>query len=159
MNHQIFEEWFKDVLQWLNEKYPHAKVAIVIDNASYHSRLKPDCVVPKSNWCKSTVIDWMRRNSGVPPELLPGYRPPDVVNQLALEAAERGVPFSYVQPEFNREQSQLYSVHQYAGLTKAVLLSKIPKRPKVCVVDEMAKAAGIELVRLLPYHCEFNPIE
>ena len=26
-------------------------------------------------------------------------------------------------------------------------------------VDEMAKAAGHEVVRLPPYHCEFNPIE
>ena len=27
------------------------------------------------------------------------------------------------------------------------------------VVDEMAKAAGHEIVRLPPYHCELNPIE
>ena len=33
----------------------------------------------------------------------------------------------------------------------------IPK-PKF-VVDEMAKAMGHEVVRLPPYHCEFNPIE
>ena len=26
-------------------------------------------------------------------------------------------------------------------------------------VDEMAKAAGHEVVRLRPYHCELNPIE
>ncbi len=26
-------------------------------------------------------------------------------------------------------------------------------------VDEMAKAAGHEVVRLPPYHCTFNPIE
>ena len=26
-------------------------------------------------------------------------------------------------------------------------------------VDEMAKAAGHEVVRLPPYHCELNPIE
>ena len=27
------------------------------------------------------------------------------------------------------------------------------------IVDEMAKAAGHEIVRLPPYHCELNPIE
>ena len=31
-------------------------------------------------------------------------------------------------------------------------------KPKY-VVDEMAKAAGHEVVRLPPYHCELNPIE
>jgi hypothetical protein len=29
----------------------------------------------------------------------------------------------------------------------------------VYAVDEMAKAAGHEVVRLPPYHCELNPIE
>ena len=31
-------------------------------------------------------------------------------------------------------------------------------KPKF-VVDEMAKAVRLEVVRLLPYHCELNPIE
>ena len=31
-------------------------------------------------------------------------------------------------------------------------------KPKY-VIDEMAKAAGHEVVRLPPYHCELNPIE
>lgn len=30
---------------------------------------------------------------------------------------------------------------------------------KKYIVDEMAKARGIEVLRLPPYHCELNPIE
>ncbi|CAH4034426.1 unnamed protein product [Pieris brassicae] len=30
---------------------------------------------------------------------------------------------------------------------------------KSYVIDEMAKAAGVEVLRLPPYHCELNPIE
>ena len=44
---------------------------------------------------------------------------------------------------------------------KRELLSLIKLRnakPKY-VIDEMAKAAGHEVVRIPPYHCELNPIE
>ena len=39
----------------------------------------------------------------------------------------------------------------------AIIKSTNPT-PKYAV-DEMAKAAGHEVVRLPPYHCELNPIE
>ncbi|KAH9629124.1 hypothetical protein HF086_008573 [Spodoptera exigua] len=46
--------------------------------------------------------------------------------------------------------------------TKVQLLEKVKDvktQYKSYVVDEMAKAVGVEVLRLLPYHCELNPIE
>lgn len=46
--------------------------------------------------------------------------------------------------------------------TKVLLLEKVKARKEqyqTYVVDEMAKGAGIEILRLPPYHCELNPIE
>ena len=51
----------------------------------------------------------------------------------------------YPESALKRELSQL-------------ILASNPKPPKF-VVDEMAKAAGHEVVRLPPYHCKLNPID
>lgn len=48
---------------------------------------------------------------------------------------------------------------RYDSLTKKQLLASIMPREKVYVVDDVVQKAGVEVVRLLPYHCEFNPIE
>jgi len=47
-------------------------------------------------------------------------------------------------------------------LLKAQLLTKVKKlkpRTKSYVIDNLAKDAGHTVLRLPPYHCEFNPIE
>ena len=75
-----------------------------------------------------------------------------------LVALEAGVPFRYFKPSLGpNEPIPPYS--QYSVLTKKQLLASVAPREKVYVVDTMAKKAGIEVVRLPPYHCEFNPIE
>lgn len=51
------------------------------------------------------------------------------------------------------------TVERYNTLTKVNLLMCIKPKDKVYVADEMCKAAGVLMVRLPPYHCEFNPIE
>lgn len=46
--------------------------------------------------------------------------------------------------------------------TKVQLLEKVKEvksRYQSYVIDEMAKAVGVEVLRLPPYHCELNPIE
>ena len=47
------------------------------------------------------------------------------------------------------------------GALKRELLSliKLNNRKPKYVIDEMAKAAGHEVVRIPPYHCELNPIK
>lgn len=46
--------------------------------------------------------------------------------------------------------------------TKVVLMQKVKavrNQYQTYVIDEMAKEAGVEVLRLPPYHCELNPIE
>lgn len=38
-------------------------------------------------------------------------------------------------------------------------VNKIKENFKPYVIDEMSKEKGVTLLRLLPYHCELNPIE
>ena len=107
---------------------------------------------------KDYIIDWMRTNREVPPQLLPGYIDPQEVNMRRLVALEAGVPFRYFKPSLGPNEP-IPSYSQYSALTKKQLLASVAPREKVYVVDTMAKKAGIEVVRLPPYHCEFNPIE
>ena len=53
MTGEHFEEWFKDKL--LPNVQPNS--LIVMDNASYHSRL--DDPVPTKSWTKKRMIEWL----------------------------------------------------------------------------------------------------
>ena len=44
-------------------------------------------------------------------------------------------------------------------LPELMVLARGQKPPKQYKCDQMAQAAGLEVVRLPPYHCQFNPIE
>ena len=101
----------------------------------------------------------MRENKVVPPCLLDGWKDPAKVNMDRLRAFENQTEYNYVASVFNPLSDQAPTVEKYAKLTKAVLLSHVPQRKKIYVVDEMAKAAGVTICRLPPYHCVFNPIE
>ena len=57
MNASVFEEWFREVLHLL----PPNSV-VVMDNASYHSRLKEQ--LPNTSWKKARIIEWLT-NHGI----------------------------------------------------------------------------------------------
>lgn len=159
MNATLFEEWLDKVVDWIKVKYPNQKHAIVMDNASYHSRLTGDSTTPKTKNRKAEIVDYMRINKIVPPQLLPGYKTPEEAQALLTECIKKNVPFTYKPPEYKESDGPLPTVEEYNKLTKAVLLECIPPKEKIYVTDEMCKAKGVTVVRLPPYHCEFNPIE
>lgn len=129
-----------------------------MDNASYHSRLADSAVGPTMSWKKDDIITYMIDNKIVPPQLLDGYKTPAQA-QEELTAMLRGDrAYTYVQPVY-KDGDPLPSREQYKSLYKADLLIRVPKKPKVYVTDELCKSYGVEMVRLPPYHCEFNPIE
>lgn len=110
MNAENFEKWIK------NDLLPNLKrpSLIIIDNASYHSRLLETW--PNSGWKKEAMIKWLE---------------------------DKNIAF----PE---------------SATKKVLwglIGHIPKPPKSYVVDSIIHEAGHEVLRLPPYHCEYNAIE
>jgi hypothetical protein len=41
---------------------PDTKVFLVLDNATWHSRLTEDTMPPKRSWRKELIIDWLRRH-------------------------------------------------------------------------------------------------
>ena len=129
-----------------------------MDNASYHSRLTPGSVGPTSSWRKPEIIEYMRDNKIVPPQLLPGYKTPEEVQAQLDACIAGGPPFNYIEPRY-QEGEMVPTVAEYNRLTIPTLLICIPRKPKMYVTDEMCKANGVEMVRLPPYHCEFNPIE
>lgn len=171
MNAKTFEEWFDRVIQYFKENFADKKVALVMDNASYHSRLTEDSNTPKIAWKKEKIIQYMMKEKIVPPQMLPGYMDPQERCKRLLDSLPSfrggafhigGLPFNYVAPTFDPETEALPSSEEYARFTKAILLDAIPKKEKKYVVDEKVKREkdmDIKLLRLPPYHCEFNPIE
>jgi hypothetical protein len=129
-----------------------------MDNASYHSRLVPGSVGPKTSWLKADIITHMMDNDIVPSELLPGYLSADEVQKQIDAMRLQGSGVSYIAPVWHPPLA-VPAREAYERLTKPVLLAACPKLPKEYVVDEMCKQAGVECVRLPPYYCEFNPIE
>lgn len=96
MDATMFEGWWNKVLRWIKDKLPDQKVAVVLDNASYHTRAYPHTLVPTMSKTNEEIINWMRKYKEVPPQLLPGYIDPQEVNMQRLVALEAGEPFEYV---------------------------------------------------------------
>ena len=91
--------------------------------------------------------------------MLPGYLSEMEVQTLLAECLREGKEFTYQEPVYDGV-SPLPSVGKYLKkCKKAQLLASVPITPKKYVIDEKYKAAGLNLIRLPPYHCEFNPIE
>ena len=42
---------------------PVTKVAMVLDNATWHNRLTDDTTPPKRSWHKELIIEWLRRHN------------------------------------------------------------------------------------------------
>jgi hypothetical protein len=57
MNAETFEEWLKDMLLALDKP----SLIIILDNASYHSRLHEK--LPTTAWRKSELQNWLRENN------------------------------------------------------------------------------------------------
>ena len=58
MNSTVFENWVRTQLL---PNVPHGS-CIVMDNASYHSRVNPETKPPTSNSRKSEMIEWLKKN-------------------------------------------------------------------------------------------------
>lgn len=109
MNSDVFEEYFSQMLDLI----PTNSV-IVLDNASYHSRLKEP--LPTAKWKKQCIHNWL---------------------------TEKGIP---INNDMLKKELLMVARQHKSGFKKYV-------------IDEMAKDRGISVLRLPPYHCEFNPIE
>lgn len=110
MNAEVFEKWFFDTMIPVLP----AGSTIVMDNASYHSRVKDKC--PTSNSRKSEMATWLQEKGVCYPEDL---RKPELYNLVKLHK---------------------------------------PPHPTY-VIDSKAAEMGHNVIRLPPYHCQYNPIE
>lgn len=110
MNSENFENWLRNsLLPNLNEPS-----IIVLDNASYHSRLLEKW--PAKNWKKDEMRKWLEEKK----------------------------------------------IHFEESDTKVLLwnrISLVPKGEKIFVTDKLIGEAGHQVLRLPPYHCQFNAIE
>lgn len=109
MSAEMFEKWLEfQLLPTLEEPS-----IIILDNASYHSRLI--LKQPASNWKKCEIEEWLQ-NRGI------SYAKDLLKNEMLILAKQNKV------------------VHKYA-------------------VDEIIHRNGHQVLRLPPYHCQFNAIE
>lgn len=109
MNGEIFREWFVELLRSLDEG-----CVLVMDNASYHSKLLEKTPNTKSK--KADILAWLETKK----------------------------------------------IHHDPTLTVRELLQevKIHKRKfERYELDNIATEMGHEVIRLPPYHCQYNPIE
>ena len=110
MDGETFEQWFRDRL------LPNlsSKTVIVLDNASYHSRVSQK--IPTQATRKADILLFMKDHTIAIPQ---------------------PIPF------------------------KPVLLHLIKAHniKKAYIIDNMAEEAGHRVLRLPPYHCNFNAIE
>ena len=91
MNSEVFEAWFQNLLRSIPQNS-----CIVMDNASYHSRLA--CKIPSSSWRKADMQEWLGQNGVVfdvslrKPELWDLVRPLKKKKMFFLDglAAEEG---------------------------------------------------------------------
>lgn len=60
---------------------------------------------------------------------------------------------------FNRYKSITLLVNQAESKNKLLQIAKDNKKEKIYIVDELLKERGHDVLRLPPYHCEFNAIE
>lgn len=109
MNAEIYEGWFKEMVQSLEEPS-----IIIMDNATYHSR-QIDKMPTQANK-KQEIIDWLKRHG-------------ENVDDTLLKV-------------------QLVNI-----------LKSKKSLPKRYITDEIAAECGHWVLRLPPYHCQYNAIE
>lgn len=110
MNSENFENWLRNVLL---PKLAEPSI-IILDNASYHSRLLEKW--PVMSWKKDDMQRWLKA---------------------------KAIPFDPASTK--------------ASLWKSIL--QVPKTKKSFVVDNAIMEAGHQVLRLPPYHCQFNAID
>ena len=110
MNAQSFKDWFQNkFLNFLEEGS-----IIIMDNASYHSKLLNR--LPTTSARVHEIKEWLEKNNV---QYLP--------HETKMELLQRVYPF--------RNQPKLYEL------------------------DQIAEERGHQVIRLPPYHCQYNPIE
>ncbi|KAK0417964.1 hypothetical protein QR680_013301 [Steinernema hermaphroditum] len=57
MNSEVFESYMQDLLRILKEQEPLAKICIIFDNASYHSRSQEQ--LPTTQWRKPAIVQFL----------------------------------------------------------------------------------------------------
>lgn len=108
MDAERYMEWFKDLLQVLEEPS-----IIILDNASYHSKQLES--IPTMSWRKNDIQDWLKKKNIA-------FSNADIKEELIIKVKQSN-----------------------------------PK--KIYAVDQLALEYGHEVIRLPPYHCQYNPIE
>ena len=108
MDADIFEHWFEEKLL----KRLENPSIIVLDNASYHSRVEEK--FPTSSWKKEEIKTWLEQKNIAHDDIF-----------LKADLLQRCKTYRY---------------------------------NKKYVIDEMALKYGHEVLRLPPYHCQYNPI-
>ncbi|TMS39514.1 hypothetical protein L596_006024 [Steinernema carpocapsae] len=116
MNSEVFEEYIRNLIPILRQKGD--KIALVMDNASYHSR----CIekIPTMSSKKDEIRDFLRRHN---------------------------VQFE----DTDTKQILVNIVKDFVDGREDVFRRR--------AVDELCRQHGITLIRLPPYHANFNPIE
>ncbi|TKR63609.1 hypothetical protein L596_027419 [Steinernema carpocapsae] len=116
MNAEVFEEYIRNLMPILRQKGD--KIALVMDNASYHSR----CVekIPTMSNKKEEIRDFLRRYS------------------VQFEDTDTKQILINIVKDFVDGREDLFRRR---------------------AVDELPRQHGIKLIRLPPYHANFNPIE
>ena len=60
MDFEHFSEWIDNTSRTLRSEHgKNAKIAIIIDNATWHNRLTPESQPPKRSWKKSQLVQWL----------------------------------------------------------------------------------------------------
>lgn len=97
-------------------------------------------------------------------KLIPNLEEPSII---VLDNASYHSRTIYKQPTSSWKKDQIFqwlvqeNQNPSPGLLKSELLVKAKsiQKPKLYVVDEMLRENGHEVLRLPPYHCQFNAIE
>jgi predicted O-methyltransferase YrrM len=109
MNADSFKDWFVNRFLNLLEE----ESIIILDNASYHSRVIDK--LPSTNSRKQDIREWVHKNNI-------SYQPYETKTELLQKVKQF------------RTQGKRYEL------------------------DEIAVERGHQVIRLPPYHCQYNPI-
>lgn len=110
MSADTFKEWF--VNRFLN--YLEEGSIIIMDNASYHSRILDK--LPSTNSRKTEIQEWLQKHNI-------SYDPTEIKSELLARIS----PYKTIEKKYE--------------------------------LDQIALEMGHEVIRLPPYHCQYNPIE
>uniref|UniRef100_A0A6P7H8H9 Uncharacterized protein LOC114347514 n=1 Tax=Diabrotica virgifera virgifera TaxID=50390 RepID=A0A6P7H8H9_DIAVI len=103
-------------------------------------------------------VKWLREN------LLPGLSEPSVI---ILDNAPYHSEILNKSPtnSWNVDKIKEWLTNEHISIPQHILKSELLRlakqhaKPKIFVVDQLIETCGHQVLRLPPYHCQFNPIE